>query len=183
MKAVAVKTSSTNTLVESGAARLTTEAIAESIKEQLGEDWLAQTYQNKVLMTRTRAHFLQLSGKQNTLIEVQHTLLGIELKVGRQRMMCPDLATARYLAVFARIGCQNVAVPYDITKTSHFADLLEAAWQRMLLLIERYTAGRSSVFRSRLRLLLVSSLRREVEGAGPGPRIPQFLQSTKQRSP
>ncbi len=70
-------------------------------------------------------------------VVIQHTLLGVELKLGRKRLLCPDLATARYLSVFARIGCQDVAVPYDITKISHLADELESSWYRMLLLADQ----------------------------------------------
>ena len=70
-------------------------------------------------------------------VEIQHTLLGVELKLGRKRLLCPDLATARYLSVFARLGCQDVALPYDITKISQLADELESSWYRMLLLAEQ----------------------------------------------
>ena len=44
-----------------------------------------------------------------------------------------------YLQVFARIGCQEVAIPYDITKISTIADDLESSWQKILLLFESET--------------------------------------------
>ena len=53
-------------------------------------------------------------------------MLGIELKVANRRLLCPDLATARYLSVFARLGCDVIAVPYDITQISRIADELES---------------------------------------------------------
>ena len=114
--------------------------------------------------------------------EIQHTLLGTELKVGRQRLLCPDLATARYLSVFARIGCPAVAIPYDITKVSHAADELESSWHRMLLLADSVTAGRSSAFQARLRRLLIGKVRDEVTEGGAGERSPEFKQSTKQKA-
>ena len=95
--------------------------------------------------------------------------------------MCPDLATARYLAVFARCGCSAVAVPYDISRISRLADELESAWHRMLLLVERAGRERSASYRSRLRNLLIADVRREIEEAGAGAAIPQFNQNTKQR--
>src|SRR6266576_367787 len=93
----------------------------EQIKAQLDAAWLPLLYRERVLKSRTRAYkFPRLA--VNARVEVHHTLLGIELKAGRRRMLCPDLATARYLSVFARAGCEFVAVPYDITKISQLAD-------------------------------------------------------------
>jgi hypothetical protein len=98
-------------------------------------------------------------------IVIQHTLLGIELKVGRQRLLCPDLATARYLSVFARAGCPEVAIPYDITKISHLADELESSWYRMLLLIDQYAQKQTDQFAARLRRLLFANIRNELQEA------------------
>jgi hypothetical protein len=150
------------------------------IKESLGETWLPHLYRERILTTRTRSHKLFAATKQSS-VEVQHTLLGVELKVGRRRLLCPDLATARYLAVFARAGCTEVAVPYDITRISLFADELESSWHRMLLLIEHLAGERQASFRSRLRSLLVGKVRDEIEEAGAGTAIPQFNQNTRQR--
>lgn len=157
------------------AANLVSEIIAE-----LKEAWIARLYRERILSLRTRSHHLNLPAKINA-VEIQHTLLGVELKVGKQRVMCPDLATARYLAVFARAGCTDVAVPYDITQISTLADELESSWYRMLLLVEHLAAGRTAQFRSRLRTLLVSEARREITEAGAGTAIPKFNQNTKQR--
>ena len=95
--------------------------------------------------------------------------------------MCPDLATARYLGVWARAGCADVAVPYDITKVSHLADELESAWHRMLLLIEHDARSASASLRSRVRRRLIAEIQREIKEAGAGRAIPEFNQNTKQR--
>lgn len=158
-----------------------TGAQVEEIKESLGELWLPRIYRERVLPLRTRAHKLDLESAKPAQVEVQHTLLGVELKIGRRRMLCPDLATARYLAVFARAGCQAVAVPYDITKISRLADELESAWHRMLLLVEHLDARRSAAFRSRVRSRLLGEVRREMTEAGAGTIVPKFNQNTKQR--
>ena len=107
--------------------------------------------------------------------DIMHTLLGIELKVGRHRFACPDLATARYMQVFARIGCREFAIPYDITKISTLADRLETAWQRSLLILESREAS------PRLKTLLLREIRSQLASIGPGEKMPQFNQSTKQR--
>ena len=52
-----------------------------------------------------------------------------------------------YLSVFARAGCEEVAVPYDITRVSLFADELESSWHRMLLLADHEAAQRTDSLR------------------------------------
>jgi hypothetical protein len=150
------------------------------IKETLGEMWMPRLYRERILVLRTRSHELEVSPRGSE-VEVQHTLLGVELKVGRRRMLCPDLATARYLAVYARAGCPAVAVPYDITRISRLADELESSWHRMLLLVEHLAVERSANFRSRIRGLLLAEVRGEIAEAGAGTAVPKFNQNTKQR--
>jgi len=95
-------------------------------------------------------------------------------------MLCPDLSTARYLAVFARAGCRAIAIPYDITKISHLADELESSWHRMLLLADSLTSNRNAAFATRVRTMLIGTVRDAIAAAGAGTRIPEFRQSTKQ---
>ncbi len=156
------------------------DALVAEIRERLGDDWPPRIYRERILPLRTRSHAVP-APKRGAGVEVQHTLLGIELKVGRRRVSCPDLATARYLAVFARAGVGNVAVPYDITKISHLADELESAWQRMLLLADFLTEGRSPPSRARARTAAAKAARGEIEEAGAGTAVPQFNQNTSQR--
>lgn len=157
------------------------DATVAEISEALAEIWLPRIYRERVMTLRTRSHRV-LPATRGATVEILHTLLGVELKVGRRRMLCPDLATARYLAVFARVGCSEVAVPYDITKISCLADDLESAWQRMLLLAGHFAEGRGPAFHSRIRAAIIAEARREVAEAGAGSAIPQFNQNTKQRS-
>ena len=159
---------------------MTAEQLAEQVKAELKSSWLPSIYCDRVLKMRTRTyHFGALPKRPVCLI--QHTLLGVELKVGRRRLLCPDLATARYLSIFARSGCADVALPYDITKTSHLADELESAWHRMLLLADRTARSKSERFRMRLHGLLIAKLRAEVAAAGAGREVPEFKQNTRQR--
>ena len=157
------------------------ESYVQKIQEQLGEAWLPRIYRERILKLRTRSYEFE-NAKPSERVVIQHTLLGVELKVGRRRLLCPDLATARYLSVLARLGCKAVAVPYDITKISHLADELESSWYRMLLLVEQEARTESTRLKGRLRGLLLAKIRAEIEEAGPGTRVPEFRQSTKQRS-
>ena len=159
---------------------MSVEDYANRIRQQLGEWWLPEIYAARVLTQRTRA-FVLGNLKFGTKVSIQHTLLGVELKVGRRRIMCPDLATARYLSVFARAGCGEVAVPYDITKVSQLADQLESSWYRMLTLSEHLTTERSSRLRARVFNALINDQREQIVELGAGPAVPQFIQNTKQR--
>jgi hypothetical protein len=154
---------------------LTVEACAQEIRKLLSEAWLPRVYRERVLKLRTRSYHFDITGVPRRVL-IQHTLLGVELKLGRKRLLCPDLATARYLSVFARLGCKDVALPYDITKISQLADELESSWYRMLLLVEQEAKEKSASFRSRVRGSLVAEIRAEITVAGAGTRIPEFKQ-------
>jgi hypothetical protein len=154
--------------------------LAAEIKTRMGDQRISEIYRDRVRTVRTRSYTLNApSGK--AAVEILHTLLGIELKIGKRRLLCPDLATARYLSVFARLGVAEVAVPYDITRISRLADDLESAWHRMLMLVEHLTAERSARLRNRVQSKLMAAERAEVVALGAGPAIPQFNQHTKQR--
>ena len=160
---------------------MTAEEYAAEVKAELKEAWLPQIYRERICSLRTRSyHFEELPDKPR--VEIQHTLLGVELKAGRRRLLCPDLATARYLSVFARAACELVAVPYDITKISQLADELESSWHRMFLLTDHLAADKSDAFKSRIKRLLVGKIRDEISEAGAGTSVPEFKHSTKQRS-
>lgn len=155
-------------------------AVVDKIRNDLEEAWIPRIYKEKIRTQRTRSHRLEIPRRENRAI-IQHTLLGVELKVGNRRFSCPDLSTARYLQVFARLGCPEVAVPYDITRISSLADELDSSWHLMLLLVERETRDKSAPVRGRLRAAIIRAVRREVTEIGAGEMMPEFKKSTKQR--
>ncbi len=140
-------------------------------------------YRDRILTQRTRQFVLFPENTRRVApeqVSIDHTLLGIELKIGHRRLSCPDLATARYLRVFGRLGVGIVAVPYDITQISRLADDLESGWQHLVLLVEARAADRPLRTRLLLRNRLIAGLRDEIEALGAGTKIPAFNQSTKQ---
>ena len=153
--------------------------IAE-IRKNLGDEWIPHIYRTKVRTQRTRSYHINVPQQENRA-EIFHTLLGIELKVGNYRFSCPDLSTARYLQVFARIGCQDVAIPYDITKISTLADEIEISWHKTILLFEEKVHDKTASARGRLRSNLIKEMRHEIDETGAGSLMPEFRQSTKQR--
>jgi hypothetical protein len=144
----------------------------DAIKAELGDDWVPRIYQDRVRSDRTRAYTLEIAVREN-LATIQYTLLGIELKVGRRRFSCPELATARYLRVFARIGARKFAIPYDISQISAIADELETGWHRSLLMLEKKNGSRTA---------LIRAMRDEITAIGPGEPMPLFDRETRQKT-
>jgi hypothetical protein len=149
-------------------------SFIEELKASLSEYWIPDIYAEKVRTMRTRAFSLNIPERANAP-EILHTLLGVELKVGKSRFACPDLATARYLQVFARLGVRDVAVPYDISKISSLADDLETGWQRMNLILAKRTV--------RERNAAIKTVREAIKEIGPGDLMPAFNTPTRQRTP
>ena len=145
----------------------------DGLRAELDELWIPEIYRGNVRSKRTRSFAMAIPERENSP-EIMHTLLGIELKVGKLRIAVPDLATARYVSVFARIGCREIAVPYDISKISMIADLLETGWQRMNLMLDGTP--------SRTRNLVLRTIRDQVAEIGAGAAMPEFNRNTKQRS-
>ena len=147
--------------------------VATEICRDLGTDWLPTIYKERIRTQRTRAYKLDVAKRENKA-DIQYTLLGIELKVGRKRFSCPDLSTARYLRVFARLGVNEFAIPYDITRIPGAADELETAWQRILLLLDQLDQNQA-------RAKVVKLLRDQIMAIGPGATMPLFDRETRQR--
>ena len=154
--------------------------IAAEVKRQLGDQLISVIYRDRIRAMRTRSYRLD-APMEKTDVEIMHTLLGVELKIGKRRVLCPDLAMARYLSVFARLGLAEIATPYDITQISRLADDLESSWYRMLTLVEHLAIEQSARFRNRTLAILIADERKGINEAGAGPAIPQFNQNTKQR--
>ena len=144
----------------------------DGLRANLGELWIPAIYRDKVRSGRTRSLHMAVPERENSP-EILHTLLGIELKVGKLRIAIPDLATARFLCVFARLGCRDVAVPYDISQISSVADLLETGWQRMNLLLQGTT--------TRTRNLAIKTVRAELAEIGSGQLMPEFNTPTRRK--
>src|SRR3954453_15436005 len=147
--------------------------VMAKIRAEMADDWLPYIYARKVRSGRTRSYKLDIAKREQEPL-IQYTLLGIELKVGRRRFGCPDLSTARYLRVFARIGCPQFAIPYDITQISGVADELETSWQRTLLLLDQIDQN-TALGR------VVKAMRDEIAEIGPGEPMPLFDRETRQR--
>ncbi len=160
--------------------RIKASVLASQVLASLGAETISEIYRNQVRTLRTRRYELRAPA-HGASVEVLHTLLGIELKMGKRRVHCPDLATARYLLVFARLGCHEIAVPYDITRIALLAHDLESSWHQMLTLGNSVSQARGRHFQRKLEKTLVSRLLEELTAIGAGPDRPEFVQETRQR--
>jgi len=147
--------------------------IAAEVCSALASGSLPEIYKQKVRSQRTRSIRIDVPTREN-LAEIQYTLLGIELKVGKRRFACPDLATARYMRVFARLGCVAFAIPYDISRISGIADELETAWQRSILILDQHTAVKASSGVAQARSKLIKPIRDENAAVGTGEDMTEF---------
>jgi hypothetical protein len=151
------------------------------IRKELESQWIPDIYLNEIRPLRTRAVKMEISEKENAPA-VHETLLGMELKVGKQRIACPDLNTARYLRVFARLGCREIAIPYDITMLGALADRLEHAWIALSEGIDGLLSGKLPQAAGRMRASIIRSVREEIKSSGAGECMPAFDKNTKQRA-
>jgi hypothetical protein len=155
--------------------------LAAEIRSEMGDEWLPSIYHEKIRSGRTRSISLEIPERENAA-SIEYTLLGIELQIGKRRFGCPDLASARYMRVFARIGCRDFALPYDITQISGFADELETSWQRTELLVNQITSAASTRSRALARSRVIRDIRDQLREIGPGELMPVFDRETRQRS-
>jgi hypothetical protein len=154
--------------------------LIDTIRDSMGGEWLPSIYRDKIRTQRTRLIALEIPSRRNSAV-IQYTLLGIELKVGKHRFACPDLATARYMRVFARVGIREFAVPYDITKISVAADDLETSWHGAVLALNDNLGSRALSERKRQQTMLATVIRHEIIEIGGGEAMPVFDRETRAR--
>ena len=154
--------------------------IADEVRLVLASGSIDILYRDRVLSTRTR-QFALPRANSDVNVEVIHTLLGIELKIGKRRLLCPDYPTARYLSIFARLGGGQVAVPYDITAISTIADEMESSLQLMFLIADLLTNERSPRIRASVKIRLATIIRERIAQLGAGSKFPEFLPPRRRR--
>lgn len=154
--------------------------VINKIRNELSAEWIPSIYADRIRPLRTRSFRLEIPERENEPA-IQSTLLGTELRVGRRRIACPDINTARYLSIFASLGCQNVAVPYDITQIGPLADELETAFRSLINALERERNDQSPQVFGKLRATMIRTIRNEIAQIGAGEMMPLFDRSTKQR--
>lgn len=155
--------------------------LLQQLRIDAGESWIPQIYAEKIRPLRTRSFEMEIPERENSPA-ILKTLLGVELKVGRRRFACPNFDTSRYLAVFAQIGCREVAIPYDITQIPPLAELLEASLVDLIDDLNIASSSLSPQMQGRVRAKLFREMRDEIRSIGAGEMMPLFNSSTRQRN-
>jgi hypothetical protein len=83
------------------------------------------------------------------------------------------------MRVFARLGCRDFALPYDITQISGFADELETSWRRTELLVNESTSAATTRSRAFARSKVIRDIREQLREIGPGELMPIFDRETR----
>ncbi len=155
--------------------------LIQQLRINAGESWIPQIYAERIRPLRTRSFEMEIPERENSPA-ILRTLLGVELKVGRRRLACPNFETSRYLAVFAQIGCREVAIPYDITQIPLLADHLESSLIDLIGDLQTATSSLSPQMQGRIRAKLFRAMRNEIKSIGAGEMMPLFNSSTRQRN-
>ena len=93
--------------------------------------------------------------------QVLYTFLGFELKMGRKRVHCPDVTSARYLQIFAEVGMHSARIPYDPSHTALLLPGLEHALNRIKALLLEMDLDRRQHMRAVRRVY--GRIRRELD--------------------
>lgn len=125
---------------------------------------------------------------------IQKTLLGYELYMGpgphlkAVRKTCPDLTTARYLIIFARLGLPSVLIPYNPMETLEILPELEAAFAEIQASARRQAerVGRPELYAYYLRRIfnhLSRHIRLAEAEAETRPEIPAKTPRARAKNP
>lgn len=107
------------------------------IRKQIEQ--IGQLYTDRVLSQHTRR--VPLLGRK-CQPRIMYTFLGFEVKMGRKRVTCPDMGTARYLKLFAELGMDSVQIPYDPSQTAQIVPQLEAAFDQIKASLSKQESNR-----------------------------------------
>jgi hypothetical protein len=75
------------------------------------------------------------------------TFLWYELQLGRKRITCPDLITARYLRIFAELGVRTIQIPYNPARTASILPDLEESFIATQQIIRKEAGEKSDAKR------------------------------------
>jgi hypothetical protein len=101
-----------------------------------------------------------LTGRKCRNPRIINTLLGFELQIRDRRFTCPDMATARFLRIFAMIGVSEVMVPLDPTLTAGILPEFERNWNLFSRICRELEAGERKDLARRLHDRLRAGVRR-----------------------
>ena len=126
--------------------------LVQNVLDRIGEDNLATFYKDRI--ATVPCYSLDLP-KPEEPIEIENLLFGWRLKIGKKAIDCSSEAQARYLRVFAEMGCDQTLVPKDDDYLSSIVNQWESLFEKAQAALQEHT---SSILQSKTRDLLIHTV-------------------------
>jgi len=125
------------------------DSLTQDVSGRLGEENLVAFYKSSI--TAVPCTSLDLPERAEP-IEMENSLFGWRLKIGRKFIDCSSEIQARYLRVFAEMGWDRAVVPKDSNYLATIIDQWENLFDKAHVTLEEYT---SSILQNKTRDLLI----------------------------
>jgi len=125
------------------------DSLTRDVSGRLGEENLVAFYKSSI--TAVPCTSLDLPERAEP-IEMENSLFGWRLKIGRKFIDCSSEIQARYLRVFAEMGWDRAVVPKDSNYLATIIDQWENLFDKAHVTLEEYT---SSILQNKTRDLLI----------------------------
>jgi len=126
--------------------------LTQNILDRIGEDNLATFYKHRI--AAVPCYGLDLP-KPEEPIKIENSLFGWRLKIGKKAIDCSSEAQARYLRVFAEMGCDQTLVPKDDAYLSSIINQWESLFEKAQAALQEHT---SSILQNKTRDLLIHTV-------------------------
>jgi len=126
--------------------------LVQNVLDRIGEDNLATFYKDRI--ATVPCYSLDLP-KPEEPIEIENLLFGWRLKIGKKAIDCSSETQARYLRVFAEMGCDQTLVPKDDTYLSSIVNHWESLFEKAQAALQEHT---SSILQNKTRDLLIHTV-------------------------
>jgi type I restriction-modification system DNA methylase subunit len=126
--------------------------LSQNVLDRLEEDNLANFFKNNIATVPCNVIDLP---KRTEPIEIENSLLGWRLKIGKKPIDCSSETQARYLRVFAEMSWDQAPVPKDNSYLSSMLNQWEDLFENTKAVLEEYT---TSILQRNIRELLVHTV-------------------------
>ncbi|MBM4322955.1 MAG: SAM-dependent DNA methyltransferase [Deltaproteobacteria bacterium] len=125
------------------------DSLTQDVLGRIGEANLVTFYKSHI----AAASCLNINLPERVgTIEIEKSLFGWRLKIGKKAIDCPSEAHARYLRVFAEMGWDKATIPKDSDYLATIIDQWENLFKAVKATLEEYT---SSILQNKTRDMLI----------------------------
>ncbi len=128
------------------------DSLTQEILDKMGDDHLATFYKRHIA---TVSCFRINLPERTEPIEIENSLFGWRLKIGKKVIDCQSEVHARYLRVFAEMGWDKAEVPKDSDYLAKIIDQLENLFEEARATLKEYS---SSILQNKTRDFLIHTV-------------------------